>query len=318
MTEVLPGSASGLTISVVDSHTGGEPTRVITGGFPQLVGASVADKRRDLVDRFMRVASLVVDEPRGSEAMVAALLCEPQDPRCSTGVIFFDRSAVLGMCGHGTIGLVETLRFLGGIDSDTFMIETPVGVIVAEVNSDGTISVANVASRRLSKDVVVDVAGVGEVTGDIAYGGNTFFLVTMPEFDLERPVRDLTRDAFAVQDAVHAAGFTDVDHIELFGLPLAESSDSRNFVLCPSGTYDRSPCGTGTSAKISCLAADGKLGEGETWIQESITGSRFAANFTWIDKEKGEIAPVIAGSATVVAIGDLIVGASEIGDDPVH
>lgn len=312
MTGGTPIPESGFTITVIDSHTGGEPTRVITGGFPELMGDTLAEKRADLVNRFMHIASMVVDEPRGNEAMVAALLSKPQDPRCVAGVIFFDRSTALGMCVHGTIGLIETLRFLGTIDTGRFTIETPVGIITADANEDGTISVANVPSRRLSKDVLVDVPGIGNVTGDIAYGGNTFFLVSMPAFDLDRPLRDLTHDALAIQNAVHAAGFTDVDHIELYGPPILPESDSRNFVLCPSGTYDRSPCGTGTSAKISCLAADGKLEEGEAWIQESITGSQFTAEFTWINRKTSEIAPVITGSATVVARGELLISADEI------
>jgi 4-hydroxyproline epimerase len=301
-----------VTIAVIDSHTGGEPTRVVIGGFPVLKGVTLSEQRDDLIAHHFGLARAVVNEPRGNEAMVGALLCEPTDPRCATGVIFFDRSAALGMCGHGTIGVVETLRFMGQLNDRHLFIETPVGVIEAELNENGTVSIANVASKRISQDIHLDVPGIGGIVGDVAYGGNTFFLVTSPEFDLERPVRDLLVDAESIQTAAHAAGFTDVDHVELFGDPTHPDSDSRSFVLCPSGTYDRSPCGTGTSAKLACLAADGKLGENETWIQESITGSQFSAQFTWEDKTEGTILPVITGTAVVVARGELLISENEI------
>jgi len=300
------------TVEIVDSHTGGEPTRVITAGFPDLAGSTLAEKRADLTANLFHLARLIVDEPRGNEAMVGALLVEPSDPRSTAGVIFFDRSSVLGMCGHGTIGLVETLRWLGLVREQQISIETPVGVIGADINDDGTVSIANVPSRRLVKAVELDVPGVGKVTGDIAYGGNTFFLVKTPDFDLQKPRRALLADAVAIETAAHRAGFSDVDHVELFGRPVHPDADSRNFVLCPSGTYDRSPCGTGTSAKMACLAADGLLDEGEVWVQESITGSRFRAEFTWSDRSIFEISPRISGSASVTARGQLFLGEGEI------
>lgn len=301
-----------MAITVIDSHTGGEPTRVIVDGFPALTGATLPERRNDLVAHHRKLARLIVDEPRGNEAMVGALLVDPTDPSCATGVIFFDRSAVLGMCGHGTIGLVETLRWLGRIDGPQVSIETPAGVVTADVHDDGSISIANVPSRRIASDVTVDVPGIGTVTGDVAYGGNTFFVVTAPLFDLERPIAALLADSVAVSDAVHEAGFADVDHIELYGAPTRPDADSRNFVLCPSGTYDRSACGTGTSAKVACLAADGVLGEGDIWAQESITGSRFTARYRWSDEAKGEVAPIIAGSALITARAELLIGAKEL------
>lgn len=301
-----------LTISVIDSHTGGEPTRVVTGGFPELAGASLAERRADLVANHLHIARLIVAEPRGNEAMVAALLVEPEDPGSSAGVIFFDGEAALGMCGHGTIGLVETLRWMGEIDGQQVSVETPVGVVVADLNADGTISITNVVSRRIAKAVELEVPGIGPVVGDVAYGGNTFFLVTTPAMDLDRPIRELLASAEAIEAQVHAAGFTDVDHVELFGRPNHPDANSRSFVLCPSGTYDRSPCGTGTSAKVACLAADGLLEEGEVWIQESITGSIFSAEFTWSDRSKREVAPRITGSASVIARGELLMSAEEI------
>jgi 4-hydroxyproline epimerase len=305
----LPDGA--LTISVVDSHTGGEPTRVVTGGFPALAGATLADRAADLRDRHRRLATAIVDEPRGNEAMVGALLTEPDDGRCTTGVIFFDRTLVLGMCGHGTIGLVETLHRLGRIAPGEHLVETPAGVVAVTLGNDGQVTLDNVVSRRLAVDVTIDVDGVGAVTGDIAYGGNVFFLVTSPSFDLGVGRAELLRITSAILLAVHAAGHRTVDHVELFGPPTVAGADSRNFVLCPSGTYDRSPCGTGTSAKVATLAARGLLAEGATWVQESITGSTFSLTFRWHDRDEQSIVPRLTGAAVVTGRAELIIGPDE-------
>ena len=203
-------------------------------------------------------------------------------------MIFFDRTMVLGMCGHGTIGLVETLARLGRIGPGEHAIETPVGVVRTVLGDDGRVTIDNVVSRRTAHDVRVDVPGIGAVAGDVAYGGNVFFLVTSPAIDLSLPRADLLRIADDIRLAVHEAGHPDVDHVELYGPPLAAGANSRNFVLCPSGTYDRSPCGTGTSAKVAALAADGALAEGETWVQESITGSTFEITYRWHDRDAGD------------------------------
>lgn len=294
-------------VNVVDSHTGGEPTRVILSGFPPLNGSTLLERRNLLLhDRFNRLRRMIVDEPRGNEAMVAALLLEPSVPDAVAAAIFFDRSTVLGMCGHGTIGLVETLRFQGRIGPGRHKVETPVGLVTADLGADGSITLENVTSRRLLADVTVEVPGLGPVTGDVAYGGNTFFLVKSPQIDLDQPLHSLILATQAILDAAHHSGYGDVDHVEAFGPPTRSFADSRNFVLCPSGTYDRSPCGTGTSAKIACLAADGVLGPRETWTQESITGSTFVAGYEWVDPESGAIAPTITGRAEVVSEATLL------------
>ena len=287
------------SIHVIDSHTGGEPTRVVVDGFPQLRGETLSDRAVDLAARYRRLATELVDEPRGNEAMVAALLIEPADERCAAGVIFFDRALVLGMCGHGMIGLVETLRWLGRLGPGEHLVETPVGVIPVTLADDRRVSLDNVASRRVEQAVSIDVPSVGHVVGDIAYGGNTFFLVAEPSIDLDRPKSELLGIAADVMRSLHAAGHDEVDHVELFGPPTTSAANSRNFVLCPSGTYDRSPCGTGTSAKVAALAADGLLAEGETWVQESITGSQFSVRYRWHDVATGAVVPTITGSAMV-------------------
>ncbi len=288
-------------VTVIDSHTGGEPTRVVIAGGPDLGGGSLAIRR----DRFQRECdrfrSAVVNEPRGSDVIIGALLVEPEDKTCAAGVIFFNNVGCLGMCGHGTIGLVVTLAHLGRIKPGEHRIETPVGLVTATLHENGEVSVTNVPSWRTKKAVTVDVPGIGPVTGDVAWGGNWFFLVEQHALELSLAnVEQLTDFTWRVRQAVNAQGFPEIDHVELFG-PAINGANSRNFVLCPGKAYDRSPCGTGTSAKLACLAADGKLAEGETWIQESIIGSRLTGKFHWLDRAAGEVSPVITGTAFINA-----------------
>ena len=294
-------------VSIVDSHTGGEPTRLVVAGGPDLVGGSVAEKLKVFRNQHDQFRSAVVNEPRGSDVIVGALLLEPQDPACAAGVIFFNNVGYLGMCGHGTIGLVVTLAHLGRIKSGEHRIETPVGVVTATLHPNGEVSVANVPSWRAKKAVTTEVPGVGPVTGDVAWGGNWFFLVEKQGLDLSLAnIDQLTDLSWRIRQAINSQGFPEVDHVELFGAPTVPGADSRNFVQCPGKAYDRSPCGTGTSAKLACLAADGKLAEGAPWIQESILGSTFTGRFRWIDRAAGKVAPVITGSAFVNAEATLL------------
>jgi 4-hydroxyproline epimerase len=287
-------------IEIIDSHTGGEPTRVVLRGGPPLGGGTVAEQLTVFRERFDHYRSAIVNEPRGSDVLVGALLVEPSDKTCATGVIFFNNVGYLGMCGHGTIGLMVTLAHLGRIGVGEHRIETSVGVITATLHPDGSVSVANVPSYRKAKAVEVEVPGVGQVTGDVAWAGNWFFLIEKHPWTLAlKNVEHLTDMTWRIRQAVNAQGFPDVDHVELFGPPANPAHHSRNFVLCPGKAYDRSPCGTGTSAKLACLAADGKLAEGGRWIQESILGSTFTGSFRWLDQARGEVAPVVTGTAHV-------------------
>ena len=289
-------------VTVIDSHTGGEPTRVIVAGGPELGRGPLVARREKFQREFDRFRSGVVNEPRGSDVVVGALLVEPEDKSCAAGAIFFNNVGCLGMCGHGTIGLVVTLAHLGKIKPGEHRIETPVGVVTATLHANGEVSVANVPSWRARKAFPVNVPGAGSVTGDVAWGGNWFFLVENHGQDLSLSnVDKLTDFCWRVRQAVNAQGFPEVDHVELFGAPTNFRAHSINFVQCPGKAYDRSPCGTGTSAKIACLAADGKLAEGETWVQESIIGSTFAGKFSWLDRATGKISPVITGTAFVNA-----------------
>jgi 4-hydroxyproline epimerase len=289
---------------VIDSHTCGEPTRIVVDGGPPLGNSSMADRLEYFRNQYDDFRSAVVNEPRGSNALVGALLCEPSDPSCAAGVIFFNNVGYLGMCGHGTIGLGVTLAYLGRIAPGTHRIETPVGIVSIELHPTGEVTVANVASYRSAKDVIVDAKGTGTVTGDIAWGGNWFFLTEDAPCELElRNLETLTDYTWRIRQALTARGLNQVDHIEVFGRPRDPAAHSRNFVLCPGKEYDRSPCGTGTSAKVACLYADGKLAEGDVWRQESILGTVFEGSFVVQD---GKVHPRVKGSAFITADASLI------------
>lgn len=296
-------------IRVLDSHTGGEPTRLVLDGFPDLGSGSMAERRQLLADQHDHWRATSVLEPRGSDVLVGALLCAPVDPQACAGVIFFNNTGYLGMCGHGTIGLVASLAHLGRIGPGVHRIETPVGTVEATLHEDRSVSVRNVPSYRYRKAVAVDVPGHGRVVGDIAWGGNWFFLISDHGQRIAGDnVEALTTYTYAVQKALEELGIRGedgglIDHIELFADDT--EADSRNFVLCPGKAYDRSPCGTGTSAKLACLAADGKLLPGAIWRQASVIGSQFEASYESADN--GRIIPTIRGRAHLSAEATLLI-----------
>jgi proline racemase len=239
--------------------------------------------------------------------LVGAALVPPADASCAAGVLFFNNVGTLGMCGHGTIGLVATLAHLGRIGAGVHRIETPVGIVAATLHADGSVSVENVPSYRAKHAVEMDVLGVGVIAGDVAWGGNWFFLASEhPETLAAANVERLTDVAWRIRQTVNAQGFPEVDHVELFGAPTVAGAHSRNFVLCPGKAYDRSPCGTGTSAKLACLAAAGKLAEGDPWVQESIIGSTFSGTYRWLDRSAGTVVPTITGRAYITAESTLL------------
>ena len=294
-------------VSVIDSHTGGEPTRIVVRGGPELGPGTAGDKLKVFREQHDRFRSAVVNEPRGSDVLVGGLLVEPADRTCAAGVIFFNNVGYLGMCGHGTIGLVATLAHLGRIQPGDHRIETPVGVVTATLHQDGGVSVVNVPSWRAKASVEIKVPGAATIHGDVAWGGNWFFLVQDHGQELSAAnLEGLTEFSWRVRQAVNAQGFPEIDHVELFGPGQAAGANARSFVLCPGKAYDRSPCGTGTSAKLACLAAEGKLRENATWIQESIIGSTFRGSFTWLDRAAGKVAPKITGMAFVNAESTLL------------
>jgi 4-hydroxyproline epimerase len=287
-------------IRVIDSHTEGEPTRLVLEGGPELGDGPLAERVRRFRDSFDGYRSAIVNEPRGSDPLVGALLVKPHRADCALGVIFFNNVGYLGMCGHGTIGLIASLNHTGDVAPGAIKIDTPVGAVEASLSPDGRISVSNVLSYRTARQLTVNVPGIGPVIGDVAWGGNWFFLVSQHDQTIDLPhVEALTEFSWRVRAAINAQGHPLVDHIELFSPSNRPGAHSRNFVLCPGKAYDRSPCGTGTSAKLACLAADGKLAEGDAWVQESLIGSTFSASYRWHDRTKGEIVPTITGTAFV-------------------
>lgn len=296
-------------VRVIDSHTGGEPTRLVVDGGPNLGSGPLAER----LEKFRRdhdsFRSAVVNEPRGSDVLVGALLCTPTDPKCAAGVIFFNNVGYLGMCGHGTIGLIASLAYMDQIKPGDHWIETPVGQVGVTLHESGDVTVNNVESYRLAAGVVLDVPSYGRVCGDVAWGGNWFFLVHGHNQELTlRKVDELTAFTSAIRKELRKQGIAgkdgkEIDHIELFAASQLHGVDSKNFVLCPGGAYDRSPCGTGTSAKMACLYADGKLQEGQVWRQESIVGSVFEGSVRVRD---GKVYPSIKGSAFVNAESELV------------
>ncbi|MGB4927202.1 MAG: 4-hydroxyproline epimerase [Giesbergeria sp.] len=295
-------------IKIIDSHTGGEPTRLVVDGFPDLGNGSMAERRALLAAEHDQWRTATVLEPRGNDVIVGALLCPPVDARNAAGVVFFNNSGYLGMCGHGTIGLVASLAYMGRIQPGVHGIETPVGTVQTTLHTDGSVSVRNVPAHRLHHQMTLQVPGYGPVTGDVAWGGNWFFLVTAHQQRVEsNNLAALTAFALAIQKALEVQGVRGsdgglIDHIELFADDA--QADSRNFVLCPGGAYDRSPCGTGTSAKLACLAADGKLQPGQVWRQASIIGSQFEASYAM---EGDQLIPTLRGRAFMSAEATLLI-----------
>lgn len=300
---------------VIDSHTEGEPTRVIVSGGPDLGSGSLAERAKTLATEHKEFYRSVVSEPYGQEAMVGVMLVEPVDPDCVAGVIYFDAAAVIGMCGHGTIGVAATLAHMGKIGVGTHKIETPVGVVEVTLSDANTVTVKNVESHRLHKDVELDIDGVGTVSGDIAYGGNWFFIVDeSPTPVIPSNLRNLTETAIKIRHAIQEKQLTGtdggiLDHIVLYGPALTENGHSRNFVLCPDNAYDRSPCGTGSSARLACLAADGRLAPDEEILQESTIGSSYRLRY--LPSKEGAVIPIITGQAFVTKEATLIINPND-------
>lgn len=297
-------------LKIIDSHTGGEPTRTIVAGGPDLGSGTMLERREIFQQNFDHYRRTLIYEPRGSEVMVGALLCKPVKPESTAGVIFFNNTGYLGMCGHGTIGLAVTLYHQNKIDLGLHRIETPVGDVQVELISANKAKIDNVPSYRFAKNVVLDVEGIGRVCGDIAWGGNWFFLIKEHQQNLNVSNSEkLTDYCWRVRQALEKNNIRGkdgalIDHIELFAEPAdPEIADSQNFVLCPGKEYDRSPCGTGTSAKLACLYEDGLLKPGHVWKQQSIIGSVFEGS---VRLDRQLIIPQITGEAFVTMESNVI------------
>lgn len=305
----MPMSDLLVKVEVIDSHTAGEPTRCVLSGGPDLGSGSMMSRLERFRQKHDAYRRAILCEPRGSDVLVGALLLEPVDPLATAGVIFFNNAGCLGMCGHGTIGVVATLAYMGRIGVGEHLFETPVGNVRATLAANGDVTVGNVESYRHLAQVPVHVHGHGIVHGDVAWGGNWFFLIEKHPFSLTAEnVEELTDFTWRVRQALCAQGITghngaEIDHIELFSVPVNPANHSRNFVLCPGKAYDRSPCGTGTSAKMACLVESGKLKPGELWRQEGILGTVFTGT---IVRDGDRNMPQITGSAFVTAESTLV------------
>jgi 4-hydroxyproline epimerase len=311
-------------LQVIDSHTEGEPTRVVIAGGPELGRGDLQNRLQQLRDQNDSLRKRVIFEPRGSEVIVGALLCDPVDPAHAAGVIFFNDVGYLGMCGHGTIGLVTTLAHLGRIAPGKHAIETPVGIVQTELHADGSVSVQNIPSYCYRNAVVVDVAGYGRFVGDIAWSGNWFFLIGEHPYNLSIANRaELLAVTIAIRTALSENGITGsdgalIDHIELFSKPVDPLNSSRNFVLCPGASFDRSPCGTGTSAKMACMYASGALQPGAPWLQEGILGTVFVGSVevevegeNSVAPQRQSVIPTITGHARITAESTLLFDPSD-------
>ena len=295
--------------AAVDSHTEGMPTRVITGGLGPIPGSSMQERRLYFEKHLDDLRLLLMREPRGHSAMSGAFLQPPTRPDADWGVLFVEVSGLLPMCGHGTIGLVTSLAHVGRLSVGQHAVETPVGTVQTELHSDGTVSVDNVECRCHAMDVELLLPGYGSVVGDVAWGGNWFFLIEGGPCELSRgnipKLMDFTE---RVKNALTKAGVTGaggeaIDHVEVSGPPVGPAADSRNFVLCPGGMYDRSPCGTGTSAKLASLYARGRLKPGQVWRQEGILGGVFEGVLV----PRGDrFIPRITGRAYVTGEAELV------------
>jgi 4-hydroxyproline epimerase len=301
---MVDGVSARGSVQIIDSHTAGEPTRVVIAGGPPLGDDDLQSQLEAFRSRHDSFRTAVLCEPRGSEVLVGALLCAPHDPAATAGVIFFNDVGYLGMCGHGSIGLIATLAHLGRLKAGMHRIETPVGIIAASLHSDGAVSITNVPCYRYRSGVEINLPEWGLMHGDIAWGGNWFFLVDDHRLALHIDNRRaLMAATTAVRHALDAGGIRGrngalIDHIEFTGPADDSANGGRNFVLCPGAAFDRSPCGTGTSAKMACLYADGKLAAGERWRQEGILGTVFEGSVT----VAGDVVtPTIKGNAYITA-----------------
>ena len=306
-------------LRVIDSHTIGEPTRVVldeslVAGL-DLGGGSVRDRRDQFRDRCDHVRSALVGDPRGTTAMVGVILVPPADPTCRFGAFYVNRVGYLDMCGHATIGLAVTLGARGIIEPGDFRLESPAGVVGVTWHGGGEAAFECVPPRRIAQNLALACDDGSQVTGDVATSGLWFYLCRDHGILVEpTAIPALTARAWSIRRALEARGISGdggevIDHVVLLGPPRDPGNDGRAFVLCPDGAFDRSPCGTGTSALVGCLFEDGILTAGRTWRQESVLGGVYEAS---IRRERDILVPTVRGRAWLTAETTLHFA----GDDP--
>ena len=320
----------------VDSHTEGMPTRVITGGVGVIAGTTMAEKRQTLMTELDDLRTLLMYEPRGHSAMSGAILQPPTRPDADWGVLYIEVSGCLPMCGHGTIGVATVLVETGMVTVTEpvteIRLDTPAGLVVATVAvRDGraeSVTLRNVASFAHQLDAVVDVKGVGHIAIDLAFGGNFYAITQLDDLGIpfapdDPAVRQrMIETGLAIMDAVNGqippthperAEITGCHHVYL-AAPGSTATHSRHAMAIHPGWFDRSPCGTGTSARMAQLHARGELAPGEDFVNESIIGTRFIGRIADTTTVGGRpaILPTVTGRAWITGIGSYLLDP----DDP--
>lgn len=322
-------------LQAVDSHTAGEPTRIVTGGLPPVAGATMAERRAALQRDHDELRRALVLEPRGHDAIVLALLQPPCAPGAHLGVVFANDVGYLGMCGHGAIGVATVAVATGMVPAvepvTEVVLDTPAGVVPCRVAVVGgrprSVTITNVPSFLFRQRVVVPVHGFGKVAADVAWGGNWFAFVEADQLGLvvERShVPVLLQAAVAIREALvregvrgrhpeHAAEAI-IDHVKLFAPLDGAEPGARALTLCPGAAWDRSPCGTGTSAKLAVLHAKGELEPGRWFRSESVLGTAFRARIVRTATVGGlpAVVPEIEGSAWITGFPTFVLDP----DDP--
>lgn len=323
------------SIQAIDSHTAGEPTRVVTGGLPAIRGATMADKRAGLQRAHDHLRRALVLEPRGHDAIVLAYLLSPCRAGADLGVVFANDAGYLGMCGHGAIGVATVAVATGMVAAQEpvteLVLDTPAGAVACRVAVDGgrptSVTITNVPSFLFRQRVVVPVHGFGKVAADVAYGGNWFAFVEADQLGLmveKNHLPVLMQAATAIREALVREGVRGrhpdrdddeiIDHVKLFAPLDGPTPGARALTLCPGAAYDRSPCGTGTSAKLAVLHAKGELATGEWFRSQSVLGTEFRARVVSTTDVGGNpaVVPEIEGSAWITGFATFVVDP----DDP--
>lgn len=316
-------------LNAIDSHTMGEPTRIIVGGIPNLKGKTMAEKKQYLIDELDYLRCAIMHEPRGHQNMFGSIITQPCDDSADFGIIFMDGGGYLNMCGHGTIGAITASIETGMVKAcepvTTVTMDTPAGLIKAEAQvNDGKVegvSFLNVPSFLYKKDVEVDVPDVGKIKMDIAFGGSFFAILHASEIGLEIEPKNsnkLTEVAMKIRDAVNEqveikhptlSHIKTVDLVEIYDKPTNKEATYKNVVIFGQGQVDRSPCGTGTSAKLATLYAKGHIKEGEPFVYESILGTMFKGKIVGTTKvgEFDAIIPEITGAAFITGFNTFLI-----------
>lgn len=315
-------------INVVDSHTMGEPTRIVVGGIPKLPGKTMAEKKQYLIDNLDHIRTGIMLEPRGHNDMFGSIITQPCDETADFGIIFMDGGGYLNMCGHGSIGAITVAIETGMVQAvepvTHVKMDTPAGIVTAEAKvKDGKVlevSFVNVPAFLYKKDLEVELPEIGTVKFDISFGGSFFALIHANQFGLTvepKNASKLTEIALELRDVINEkiemqhptlGHITTCDLVEIYDNPSHPEATYKNVVIFGQGQVDRSPCGTGTSAKLATLYSKGELKENELFVYESILGTMFKGRVVGTDKvgEFEAVIPEVTGAAYITGMNNLM------------